>query len=346
MSASSSTAGDFTGFIHVRPDWVNQDHEPILEPELAIIDPHHHLWDRPDDRYLLPDLLADCGSGHRIEATVYVEARVMYRPDAAAEFRSLGETEFVNGVAAMSASGAYGSVRACAGIVGNVDMRFGDAAQASLEAHIRAAGGRFKGIRNGSAWHADGIRATSANPPPGLLLDPQFRRGFASLGKLGLSFDAWLLHTQHDEFIDLAKAFPDTTLVLDHVGGPIGIGRYAGKRDETFAEWKASLRRIAACDNANVKLGGLGMHTLGFDFHTKPMPPSSDQLAQAWRPYIETCIELFGPERCMFESNFPVDKGTCSYRNLWNAFKRVTAGFSDSDKQALYSGTARRVYRL
>ena len=282
----------------------------------------------------------------RSSATVFVECRVMYRQDAPPARRSIGETEFVNGVAAMSASGGYGATRACAGIVGNVDLRQGDAARELLEAHVAAGGGRFKGIRNGSAWHPDGIRATSANPPPGLLRDADFRRGFAQLAPLGLSFDAWLLHTQLDDILDLARCFPDTTIVLDHVGGPLGIGRYAGRRDEVFVDWRAGIRALAACANVCVKLGGLGMHTPGFDFHSRPRPPSSEQLAQAWRPYIETCIDAFGPARCLFESNFPVDKGSCSYANLWNAFKRIAAGCSDDEKRALFSGTAEKVYRL
>jgi predicted TIM-barrel fold metal-dependent hydrolase len=346
MSGSAGAAGTSNDFIPVRPDWVGSVREQVLEPDLPIIDPHHHLWDRPGDRYMLAELLADCSDGHNVVSTVFVECRVMYRQDGPQSLKSLGETEFVNGVAAMSASGAYGSVRACAGIVGNVDLRLGDEARAALEAHIAAAGGRFKGVRNGSAWHASGIKATSASPPPGLLLDAAFRRGFAHLAGLGLSFDGWLLHTQIEEFLDLAQAFPDTVMVLDHVGGPLGIGPYVGRRAEVFAEWEASVRRLAACENVHVKLGGLAMHTAGFDFHARPAPPSSSELEAAWRPYIETCIDAFGVSRCMFESNFPVDKGSCSYRTLWNAFKRIAAGSSADEKAALFSGTARKVYRL
>jgi predicted TIM-barrel fold metal-dependent hydrolase len=333
-------------FIPIRPDWLALRSEEVLEPDLAIIDPHHHLWDHAGNPYLFPHLMADLGSGHNIESTVFVECRAMYRADGPEELKSLGETEFVNGIAAMSASGTYGTVRAAAGIVGNVDLRIGSRATEILQAHLAVAGGRFRGIRRGSAWHAAGIKATSANPPPGLLLDRDFRAGFACLAPLGLSFDGWLLFTQIDEFLDLARAFPDTTLVLDHVGGPLGIGPYVGKRDEVFAAWRASIGALAQYPNVNVKLGGLGMHVFGSDFHARELPPTSADLAPAWRPYIETCIEAFGSGRCMFESNFPVDKGTCSYRVLWNAFKRITAGCSTAEKAALYSGTARRVYRL
>ncbi|MEO6270584.1 MAG: amidohydrolase family protein [Lautropia sp.] len=349
MNKSMSIAGVSNDFIAVRADWLAlEKEEPVLEPSLPIVDPHHHFWDRDraGGRYLLDELIADSGSGHNVQATVFVECRVVYREAGEELMRSLGETEFVNGIAAMSASGARGPIRAAAGIVGNVDLRFGDDVQRALDAHISAAGGRFKGIRNGSAWHPDGINATSAKPPPGLLLDPDFRRGFACLKRSGLSFDAWLLHTQLSDVIDLAQQFPDTLIILDHVGGPLGIGRYLGQRDEVFADWKACITRLARCENVNVKLGGLGMHTAGFDFHSKPRPPSSLELARAWRPYIETCIEAFGAHRCMFESNFPVDKGSCSYRHLWNAFKHIAAAAGSDEKRALFSGTARRVYKL
>ncbi|MBL8674636.1 MAG: amidohydrolase family protein [Rhodospirillales bacterium] len=318
----------------------------MLEPDLPIVDPHHHLWERPGNRYLLQDLLADTGGGHNVVATVFVECRAMYRADGPAERRSLGETEFVNGIAAMSASGLYGATKACAGIVGNVDLRYGGDAQAALEAHIAVAGGRFRGIRNVSAWDAGGVKATSAAPPPGLLRDSAFRAGFACLSRLGLTFDAWLLHPQLDDLIDLAKAFPETTIILDHVGGPVGIGPYIDRRDEVFAIWKTKIAEAAQLPNVNVKLGGLGMHTMGFEFHAADAPPDSAALAAAWAPYVETCVAAFGPARCMFESNFPVDKGTCGYAQLWNAYKRITAGYSADEKTALYSGTARRVYGL
>ncbi|TXL77609.1 amidohydrolase [Vineibacter terrae] len=346
MSTTVDPALISNDFLRVRPDWLALRTEAVLEPDLPIVDPHHHLWDHPGNPYLLSDLLADTGSGHSVMATVYVEARSMYRAGGPIELRSLGETEFVNGIAAMSASGAYGPTAACAAIIGNVDLRLGSRARAALEAHVAVSGGRFRGIRNVSAWHPDGIKATSASPPQGLLLDRGFRDGFACLAPLGLTFDAWLMHTQLDEVLDLARAFPDTTIVLDHVGGPVGIGPYVGQREAVFAAWAAAIRALARCPNVNVKLGGLGMHLIGFDFHARPQPPSSQDLASAWKPYIETCIAAFGAGRCMFESNFPVDKGTCSYRVLWNAFKRLTTGFSADEKAALYSGTARKVYRL
>lgn len=343
---TANTGRESNDFIALNPQWLALRTEAVLAPDLPIVDPHHHLWDHDGNRYLMPELLHDIGGGHKVLSTVFVECRAMYRVDGPEALKSLGETEFVNGIAAMSASGAYGPTRVCAGIVGNVDLRLGAHAENPLHAHIAAAGGRLRGIRRGSAWHPAGLKVTSANPPPGLLMQPDFRAGFALLARLGLSFDAWLVHTQIDEIIDLARAFPDTTIVLDHVGGPLGIGPYAGKRDEVFAIWRQSIRQLAACANVYVKIGGLGMHTMGFDFHTRDLPPSSEELALAWKPYVETAIECFGADRAMFESNFPVDKGSCSYTTLWNAFKRLSAGYGSADKTALFSGTASKVYRL
>ena len=271
----------------------------------------------------------------------------MYRAGGPEPLRPVGEVEFVNGVAAMSASGGYGSAEICAGIVGHADLRLGDGARAVLEAEIAAGQGRFRGIRHSSAWDADPeIAHMYAARPKGLLLDAAFRKGFACLAPLGLSFDAWLFHPQIAELADLARAFPDTKIVLDHCGGPIGLGRFAGRREETFPGWKASIQQIAKCPNVAVKLGGLAMRLLGYDFHERPRPPSSEQAAAAWRPYIETCIEAFGPGRCMFESNFPPDKGQCSYQVIFNAFKRIAAQYSEPEKTALFSKTATDVYRL
>jgi L-fuconolactonase len=331
----------------VRPDWLALHREEIIEPALPIVDAHHHLWDRPGSCYLLADFLQDVSGGHDIRATVAMECGAMYRKDGAAEMQPVGETEFFNGAAAMSASGGYGECRVCAGIVGHADLRLGSNVKPVLEAHLRAGGARFRGVRHISAWHADpAARASLANPPPQLLGDADFRKGFAQLAPLGLCFDGYMYHTQLRELADLARAFPQTTIILNHVGGAIGIGPYAGKRDAVFAEWHAGMRALGACANVFVKLGGMGMRLFGFDFATRAQPPSSQDLAQAWRPYIEACIEAFGAQHCMFESNFPVDKGTCSYAVLWNAFKRVTAQASATEKSALFSGTASKVYRL
>ena len=262
-------------------------------------------------------------------------------------FAPWAKLEFANGVAAMSASGGYGKAAICAGIVSHANLLLGEGARPVLEAEIAAGNGRFRGIRHSSPWDADpDVAGIYATRPKGLLLDPIFRKGFACLAPLDLSFDAWLFHPQIGELTDLARAFPDTRIVLDHCGGPIGIGSYANRRDEIFPAWNASIREIARCPNVVVKLGGLAMRLLGYDFHERAMPPSSEDAAAAWRPYIETCIEAFGPERGMFESNFPPDKGQCSYQVIFNALKRVAAQYSDAEQTALFSKTATDFYRL
>jgi predicted TIM-barrel fold metal-dependent hydrolase len=328
-----------------REDWLAQYSEEIIDPARPIVDPHHHLWDRGGQRYLIEEFSADLASGHNVVATVYVEARSMYRAGGPEAFRPVGEVEFANGAAAMSASGGYGRAAICAGIVGHANLLLGEAARPVLEAEIAAGGGRFRGIRHSSAWDADAeVAGFYATRPKGLLLDPAFRKGFSCLAPLGLSFDAWLFHPQIGELADLARAFPDTTVVLDHCGGPIGLGSY--RRDEVFPGWKKSIEDLAGCRNVAVKLGGLGMRLLGHDFHARTTPPSSEQLAAAWRPWIETCIDAFGPDRAMFESNFPPDKGQCSYQVIFNTFKRIAAQYSEAEKTALFAKTAARVYRL
>jgi len=332
--------------------------EPILEPDLPIVDPHHHLWDRrPASRpgsgkpssanplYLLDQLLADLNSGHNIRATVFLQCGSMYRAGGPPEMRPVGETEFVNGVAAMSASGQYGETAVCAGIVGHADLMLGDAVTPVLEAHIAAGGGRFRGVRILADWDADPA-VSRATAVPGVYLSDAFRRGLARLAALNLSFDAWLLEPQLGDLIDLARAFPEQPIVLNHVGTPLGIGVYAGRQQERFGAWRESIVTLAESPNVCVKLGGLAMHYPGFPSYRANPPFTSAQLCEEWKPYIETCIEAFGADRCMFESNFPVDKAGAAYPVLWNAFKRLAAGCSETEKTALFSGTASRFYRL
>ena len=325
--------------------WLDKGREDILEPGLPIVDPHHHLWER-DSRYLFDELRADLNTGHNIVATVFLQCGAMIRAGGDPDFAAVGETEFVNGVAAMSASGLYGPTRVCAGIVGHADLRLGARVRPVLEAHLRASG-RFRGIRNSSTYSEDErLRTTPRFAPKGLLADARFREGFACLAPLDLSFDAWLYFTQLGELADLARAFPETKLILNHCGAPLGIGPYAGKREEVFAAWRQGIAELARCPNVHVKLGGLGMRVMGFGFEAKPLPPTSTDLAEAWRPYLETCIAAFGPDRAMFESNFPVDKQSCAYPVLWNAFKRIAVSYSEDEKKKLFSGTASKVYRL
>jgi L-fuconolactonase len=354
MAQTADAKGDFRGLSH-RNDadlkaWLaKRPSETALEPDLPIIDPHHHFWDTPQrGHYFLPELLADIGGGHNIVSTVFLECQAMYRKDGPREMAPVGEVEFVNGIAAMSASGNYGPCRVAEAIIGHADLTLGTRVRNVLEAQLAVGGGRFRGIRYGVSW--DGSEAigkfASRVVPPHLARDPTFREGFAELGKLGLSFESWQYHPQLSDAIDLARAFPDTTIILNHVGGVLGVGPYLGRREEIHASWLKDIREFAKCPNVNVKLGGIGMTSFGFDFQERDAPPSSQELAAAWRQYIEPCIEAFGVDRCMFESNFPPDKQSCGYTELWNAFKHITANASTSEKTALYSGTAARVYRL
>lgn len=341
--------------------------EPVIEPDLPIIDPHHHLWDRsmirhliPDPpthafqhimlrsgRYLLDELLADMNSGHNIVATVFIECTSMYRADGPDHMKPVGETEFVNGVAAMSASGAYGPSRACAGIVGFADLLRGAAAGEVLDAHIAAGNGRFRGIRHAASWDADlDVLGPLNRRTQHMFNDPKFREGFAELGKRKLTFEAWLLEPQLPDVIALARAFPDQPIVLDHVATPLDIASYTGKRDEAFPRWRDNIRELAKSPNVFVKLGGLAMPFCGFDSCMSDPRASSEQLASEWRPWIETCIEAFGPKRSMFESNFPVDELSCDYPTLWNALKRIASGASKDEKADLFFGTANRFYSL
>jgi predicted TIM-barrel fold metal-dependent hydrolase len=332
-------------------DWLALTVEDPLEPDLRICDPHHHLWDfqtaRVAPRYLLDEILEDVQSGHNVVSTVFIECGAMFKANGPEALRPVGETEFVNGIAAMSASGLYGPVRVAAGIVGTANLRLGDAVAAVLDAQIVAGGGRFRGIRLGATWDAsDVVPNHRTNPPQGVFLRPDFRAGFAHLAPRQLTFEAWCYHHQIPEVTALARAFPDTTIILDHFGGPIGIGPYAGKTDEVYAQWRAHIAELATCDNVVAKLGGINMEVNGFGWHEQPRPPTSQELLDATRPYYEYTLEQFGVERCMFESNFPVDKASCSYTVLWNAFKRLTSGYSAAEKARLFHDTAARIYRL
>lgn len=321
--------------------------EGPIDPDLPIIDPHHHLWDYPTSRYLLEELLADTASGHRIVQTVHVECGSGYRPEGPAELRPVGETQWVCTIAGEAGAGQAGATQVAAGIVGFADLTLAEAVIPVIEAHLEAGEGRFRGIRHAVAWHADGaIHNAHSHPPQSLLLDARFRRGFSCLHKYDLSFDAWLYHTQLAELADLARAFPETTIVLDHIGAPLGIGPYAGRRTDVYETWRQGIDTLSACDNVVVKLGGLGMKACGFGWHKLQKPPSSQTLADAMAPYYHYCIERFGVARCMFESNFPMDRPSYAYGVLWNAFKRLTHSFSDEERTALFHDTAARVYGL
>jgi len=338
-----SSGPDFSG--RVDEAWLAQYREEIIEPELPIVDSHHHLWSRAGSVYLLPELVADLSSGHNVRATVFEECGSMYRADGPEELRSLGETEFVTGVGAMSASGGFGPARACAAIVGNVNLMLRSRVVPILEAHLAASGGRFSAIRFSTAWDAD-ERVHKTVPRPGMLGESQFREGFQYLARFGLAFDAWVYHPQLDEVAALAADFPQTPIVLNHFGSPILGGPNAGRAPEVFAEWRKAMIALASHDNVHVKLGALPVRRSHTSRESKPLPLSSEEIAAGWRPFFEVCVEHFGTRRCMFESNFPVQKRWCSYAVLWNAFKRQARGASADEKSALFRGTAARAYKL
>jgi L-fuconolactonase len=331
----------------VRPEWLAMRTEEIIDPARPIIDPHHHLWDRVGSRYLVHTLYDDLNSGHNIVASVFIQNRAMLRADGPPDMAPLGEVEFANGAAAFGASGLYGTARVCAGIVAGPDLTLGDAVEPVLIAMQRVAGQRLVGVRNAVAWHASPeVRSSTVAPPEGLMSSAAFRRGVAVLERFNLCLDIWAYHTQLEEIALLAGAFPGVTMVVDHFGGPVGTGPHAADKPAAFNAWRAGMQRLAKLSNVVVKLGGGGMPVLGFAFDRQAAPPASQKLAEAWRAYFTTCVDLFGADRCMFESNFPVDKGMFSYPILWNAFKRLAEGASEAEKRSLFHDTAARVYSL
>jgi predicted TIM-barrel fold metal-dependent hydrolase len=332
-------------------DWLALTVEESLEPDLPICDPHHHLWEfyytRVADRYLLDEILVDLNAGHNVVSTVFIECGANYKAEGPVHMRPIGETEFVNGIAAMSASGHYGEARVAAGIVGHADLCLGDRVAEVLEAHVGAGGGRFRGIRHSATWDASpDVPDARCQPGRHLYQREDFRAGFAQLARFDMSFEGWCYHTQIGELTELARSFPDTVIILDHFGGPLGIGPYAGTHTENFPRWQSDIDELAACENVVAKLGGINMELNGFGWHEKERPPSSQALMEATRPYYEHTIESFSPDRCMFESNFPVDMVSCSYNVLWNSFKRLTESYSGDEKAKLYHDTATRIYRL
>jgi predicted TIM-barrel fold metal-dependent hydrolase len=344
QSKESAVKPSPSNYLPVRDEWLGLRREPILEPTLPIVDAHHHYYDRPGWHYLADEYRADATSGHNVVASVYMQAQTHYRTEGPEALRPVGETEYV---AALAQEQPKNGPLLTAGIVGHADLRAGARVREVLETHVKAGGGRFKGVRHLTTWDAD---ASLVNPlsavPPRLLLDRAYREGVAQLAPLGLSYDAWLFFHQLPELFDLAKANPDVPVIINHCGGVVRIATYQERRPEVFDFWSKSMRELARLPNVHVKVGGLGMRINGFDFEKGELPPSSEQLAQAWKPWMETCIEAFGANRCMLESNFPVDKGSYAYATGWNAFKRLTAGSSPTERQQLFEGTARRVYRL
>ena len=325
--------------------WLDQHKEEIIEPDLPIIDPHHHLWEQDGSPYFLQELDGDISSGHAIEATVCVEAHFRYRASGPIELRPVGETEAIIGMISEAAKDSEAHL--CAGLVVHADLTLGDCVGAVIDAHRSVAGDRVKGVRHSVARDEHFPNGIVIRPAQrGLLADATYRQGLQRLIENDLTFDAMLYHRQISELADLAGNLPDLPIVLDHYGCILGVGHYSGREAETFQEWRRDMKRLSERPNVFVKIGGLGMIVCGAKYHKREIPPSSHELAMIWKPYFETCVEFFGPERCMFESNFPVDKAMYSYSVLWNAFKRMTAAYSEGERSALFHDTAERFYRL
>ncbi|HIA16737.1 MAG TPA: amidohydrolase [Dehalococcoidia bacterium] len=333
-------------------DWLALTQEETLEPDIPICDPHHHFWDFrtqriPYQRYLLHELADDVNSGHNVKSTVFIEARSMYRTDGPEEMRPVGEVEFVQGLAAASASGLYGPTKIAAAIVGHANLNLGDAVEPVLEALHAASPNRFRGIRHSVTWdpHPE-VEITSAHRAEGQLLSDNFRAGARVLARMGMSLEAWMYFPQLPELADFAKAVPNLPIILNHIGGLLRVGPYANRDDEVLATWREGLAAVAECPNVNVKLGGVGMPRTGMDWHDRDTPIGSEELAESMAPFMNYCIEQFGPDRSMFESNFPVDKVGYSYHVMYNAFKRLSSGYSDSERASMFHDTAARVYKV
>jgi L-fuconolactonase len=331
--------------------WLDKVREEPVDPGYPVIDPHHHLWlenPRREFAYPLAELARDAAAGHNVRATVFIQCGAQYRESGPEHLKVVGETEWVNACAEAFAGQHPGGPALCAGIVGHTDFRLGEAlTDEVLEAHCAAAPGRFRGIRQGSSWSDDPeVSAGRGMREPHLYMDADFRRGFARMAQHGLSFDAWLFHDQLPELIDLARAFPGIPMVLDHLGGPLGQGRWAAQREAVFRDWKQSITELARCPNLHLKLGGTVMPMFGFDWEKRPQPPTSDELVAATGHFFHAAIEAFSPARCMFEANFPVDKIACGYVPLWNSFKKMAARYSDAERADLLRNTAARFYRL
>lgn len=330
-------------------DWLALTQEPTLEPEIPICDPHHHFWDFrseriPYQRYLLHELSADMNCGHDVLSTVFIEARSMYRPDGPTELRPVGEVEFVQGLAAAAATGLYGPCRAAAVIIGHADLKLGDRVEPVLEALRTASPNRFRGIRHTVTW--DPHPEIGNREQEGVLESAEYRAGARVLSRMGLSLDTGVCFPQLPELADFARAVPDLTIVLNHLGGLQRVGPYGGRDDEVLPEWRRGIAAVAKCPNVNLKLGGIGMPRLGFDWHNREKPIGSEELAASMAALISYCIDEFGPSRCMFESNFPVDKVSFSHHVFFNACKRFSRSYTPAERAALLHDTAVRAYRI
>lgn len=324
--------------------WLGQVSETIIDPQRPIIDPHHHLWrDMMGDRYTIEEYQRDTNSGHHVVASVYMECGTEYRADGPTEFQPLGETEFVLAQRDLSTQ----SGPPLLGMVGHVDLTLGEGAARVLDAHLELAGSFFKGVRHAGASAEPGVELVIPGAAPrDLFASVEFRRGVSLLGQLGLLYETWHYHYQNRDYIELARACPNTIFVLDHFGTPLGVAPYATQQQEIFAQWQQDMRDLASCENVHLKLGGLAMPDNGYGWHVADRPPTSDEFVAAQRAWYLHAIDCFGPERCFFESNFPVDRVSISYHVLYNAFKKLVADFSDSEQHAMFFGNANTLYAL
>ena len=326
--------------------WLELTQEDVLDPGLPICDPHHHLWDKPGDRYMIDEISRDVGSGHNIVQTVFVEVDAMYRSSGPEEMRPIGESEWVRGIGAQSDSGLYGRTKVATGIVGYANLNLGARVEPVLEAMESVSSGRFRSVRHTCSWDEYEPLRSHRSGWPGMMAETKFREGLSKLIDRGHSFDALVYHPQLSELTELVDAFPNGVFVLNHIGRPLGVGPYQGHRDKVYEVWKKDMAKLAERSNVLVKVGGLGNRVSGFGWDTQPEPPNSQELVEKTSPYYLYTIEVFGPERCMFESNFPVDKNSYSYKTIWNSFKRMTQGFSSTEKTWLFHDTAAKAYRL
>ncbi|MGW4335391.1 amidohydrolase family protein [Rhodococcus koreensis] len=342
---------DFSVLHTPREEWLAVAlSEDAIEPDLPIVDTHMHLWrDARGYEYFASQYGADVvSSGHRVEASVYIECGSNYDLRGPEHLRCVGETVFAarSRAQARDVSGR-GMPRVADAIIGHGDLRLGLLFGEQLDAHEEAGDGRFRGVRQGGKWDTDPIARGPVSPGHAeFYRDPSFLRGLTMLGKRGLLFEASVLHPQIPDVTYMASAVPDCSITLVHTGSPVGRGSYAGRADETFRAWRGSMGELAKCPNVSVKLGGLLLTLANFDFLQADRPPTSDELASLWRPYLETCVELFGPDRCMVSSNFPVDKAGVGFRALFNAYKKVCAQMSAAERASVFSHTARRLYRI
>lgn len=331
--------------IELREDWLAQTREEIIDPGREIVDPHHHLWTHGTPQapavYELPEFARDTGSGHNVVQTVYIECRARWDLDAPAHLKSAAETAYVAALTAPDAA-------PIAGIIAHVDLTLPlDLLDEALDAHTASGQGRLVGIRHSGACdpEPDSLMIPGRGAP-GLYANPDFRRGVARLGARGLTYDTWHYHHQNRDFLDLARAVPETVMILDHFGTPLGVGRFAGQRDEIQSAWREDMADLAQCPNLRAKLGGLNMPDNGWGWEKNETPPSSDDLLNAQGDWYHHTIDCFGPSRCMFESNFPVDRTSVDYHVLWNFFKKLAHPFDEEEKNALFAGTARATYGL